>query len=60
MAIRPTEPGVLILDTIGELRALYGRSAVAFVGGSLFAGRGGQNVGEPAAVSVPVLFGPYH
>jgi len=57
---RSGEPSVLILDTIGELRALYGRSVVAFVGGSLFAGRGGQNVSEPAAASVPVLFGPYH
>src|SRR5262252_2054790 len=51
---------VLILDTIGELRAVYRHAAVAFVGGSLFAGRGGQNVGEPAAASVPVLFGPYY
>jgi 3-deoxy-D-manno-octulosonic-acid transferase len=51
---------VLILDTIGELRALYRYATIAFVGGSLFAGRGGQNVGEPAAVAVPVLFGPYH
>ena len=51
---------VLILDTIGELRALYRHATIAFVGGSLFAGRGGQNVGEPAAVAVPVLFGPYH
>src|SRR5262249_26987687 len=30
---------VLILDTIGELRAVYQHAAVAFVGGSLFAGR---------------------
>jgi len=53
-------PGVLILDTIGELRALYRRAAVAFVGGSLAPGRGGQNLAEPAAASVPVLFGPFH
>ena len=51
---------VLVLDTMGELRALYRHAAVAFVGGSLFPGRGGQNVGEPAVVSVPVLFGPHH
>ncbi len=53
-------PPVLLLDTIGELRALYGRAAVAFVGGSLVPGRGGQNLGEPAAAGIPVLFGPYH
>jgi 3-deoxy-D-manno-octulosonic-acid transferase len=51
---------VLLLDTMGELRAIYRHATVAFVGGSLFAGRGGQNVGEPAAASVPVMFGPYH
>ena len=51
---------VLLLDTMGELQGLYRRATVAFVGGSMFAGRGGQNVAEPAAVSVPVLFGPYH
>jgi 3-deoxy-D-manno-octulosonic-acid transferase len=53
-------PGVLILDTIGELRTLYRRAKVAFVGGSLLPGRGGQNLAEPAGASVPVLFGPYH
>ncbi len=51
---------VLILDTMGELRTVYRHATIAFVGGSLFAGRGGQNVAEPAAVSVPVLFGPYY
>jgi 3-deoxy-D-manno-octulosonic-acid transferase len=51
---------VMLLDTMGELRALYGCASVAFVGGSLFAGRGGQNVAEPAARAVPVLFGPFH
>jgi len=55
-----TEGDVLMLDTMGELRGVYRYATVAFVGGSLFAGRGGQNVGEPAAASVPVLFGPYH
>lgn len=51
---------VLLLDTMGELRAIYRRAAIAFVGGSITPGRGGQNPAEPAAVSVPVLFGPYH
>jgi 3-deoxy-D-manno-octulosonic-acid transferase len=50
----------MVLDTMGELRAIYRRAAVAFVGGSLVAGRGGQNPAEPAAASVPVLIGPHH
>ncbi len=51
---------VLLLDTIGELRAVYTRAAAAFVGGSLLPGRGGQSLAEPAAAGVPVLFGPCH
>ncbi len=50
----------LLLDSMGELRAVYTRAAVAFVGGSLLPGRGGQSLAEPAAAAVPVLFGPYH
>ncbi len=53
-------PRVLLLDTMGELRAMYGRAAIAFVGGSLLPGRGGQSLAEPAAAAVPVLFGPFH
>ncbi len=51
---------VLILDTMGDLRSFYRRGAIAFVGGSLAPGRGGQNPAEPALVDVPVLIGPYH
>ena len=51
---------VLLLDTMGDLRAMYGRGAAAFVGGSLMPGRGGQSLAEPAAAGVPVLFGPFH
>ena len=54
------EAEVLILDTMGELRNFYRRGAIAFVGGSLAPGRGGQNPAEPALVEVPVLIGPYH
>jgi len=53
-------PPVLLLDTMGELRALYQCATVAFVGGSLLPGRGGQSLAEPANASVPVLFGPYY
>jgi 3-deoxy-D-manno-octulosonic-acid transferase len=51
---------IMILDTMGELRSFYRRGAIAFVGGSLTPGRGGQNPAEPALVDVPVLIGPYH
>ncbi|HTQ25100.1 MAG TPA: glycosyltransferase N-terminal domain-containing protein [Candidatus Binataceae bacterium] len=51
---------VMLLDTMGDLRAMYGRGAAAFVGGSLAPGRGGQSLAEPAAAAVPVLFGPFH
>jgi 3-deoxy-D-manno-octulosonic-acid transferase len=54
------EVDVLILDTMGELRSFYRRGAIAFIGGSLVPGRGGQNPAEPALVDVPVLIGPYH
>ena len=50
---------VLLVDTIGELSAVWGLADVAFVGGSLVPGRGGQNMMEPAAYGASVLFGPY-
>lgn len=49
---------VVLLDTIGELRAIYALADVAFVGGSLTP-RGGHNVLEPAAQNVCVVTGPY-
>jgi len=48
---------LLILDTLGELRAFYARADVAVVGGS-FGEYGGHNLMEPAGLGVPVLFGP--
>lgn len=49
---------VILLDTIGELSAVYAISAAAFVGGSLVP-VGGHNILEPAYWSVPVIFGPH-
>jgi len=49
---------VYVADTMGELMLLYGASDVAFVGGSLVP-HGGQNILEPAAMGIPVLFGPH-
>jgi 3-deoxy-D-manno-octulosonic-acid transferase len=51
---------VLLLDTMGELRSLYNHASIAFVGGSMSPPRGGQNLAEPAASEVPVLFGPHY
>ncbi len=47
---------VLLVDTIGELAALYGLADVAFVGGSLVP-RGGHNIIEPAQHGVAVVTG---
>jgi len=49
---------VLLVDTIGEMMALYELSDVAFVGGSLVP-TGGHNLLEPASVGVASIFGPY-
>lgn len=48
--------GVLLVDSIGELAALYALSDVAFVGGSLVP-RGGHNIIEPAQHGVPIVVG---
>jgi 3-deoxy-D-manno-octulosonic-acid transferase len=53
----PIEADVIILDTIGDLAAVYGIADVAFVGGSLVK-RGGHNPLEPAQFGVPVVMGP--
>ena len=48
--------GVLLVDSIGELAAMYGLADVAFVGGSLVA-RGGHNIIEPAQHGVAIMVG---
>ena len=50
-------PPVILVDTIGELAAVWALADVAFVGGSLTP-RGGQNMIEPAACGAAVVFGP--
>ena len=49
---------VYLGDTMGELSLMYASSDVAFVGGSLEP-LGGQNILEPSALGVPVVFGPH-
>ena len=48
---------VILLDTLGDLNAVYAIATVAFVGGSLVP-KGGHNPLEPARFGVPVLVGP--
>lgn len=49
---------VYLVDTLGELKLFYATADVSFVGGSLVA-TGGHNILEPAAVGLPVIFGPH-
>ena len=52
----PLAGGVLLLDTIGELSAIYGLADIAFVGGSLVP-KGGHNIIEPARHGVAIVVG---
>ena len=49
---------ILLVDQVGWLTRIYGYAQVAYVGGSLVP-HGGQNMLEPAAWSIPPVFGPY-
>ena len=57
-AVRPGSQ-VLLVDSVGELAAMYAAADVAFVGGSLVP-VGGHNLLEPAVLGVPVITGPYN
>lgn len=49
---------IILLDSIGELRAAYPLAEIVFVGGSLIP-HGGQSILEPAAMGKAVITGPY-
>ena len=58
-----TEPeqihgSLILLDSIGELSAIYGLATIAIIGKS-FRGYGGQNPLEPAFWGKPMLCGPH-
>jgi 3-deoxy-D-manno-octulosonic-acid transferase len=53
------EADVVIVDRVGVLADLYALADVAYVGGG-FGGQGLHSVVEPAALGVPVLYGPRH
>ena len=55
----PVKAGeILLVDVLGQLMKFFAASDVAFVGGTLVP-VGGHNLLEPAALSLPVLVGPY-
>ncbi len=49
---------VVLLDTVGELRAVYPLAQIVFVGGSIGA-HGGHNMLEPATTGACVITGPH-
>jgi 3-deoxy-D-manno-octulosonic-acid transferase len=52
-------PEVIVIDRLGVLAELYAIADVAYVGGG-FHDAGLHSVVEPAALGVPVVFGPRH
>ena len=58
MDLHTPPPPVLLGDSMGEMWFYLTLSDIAFVGGSLVP-IGGHNVLEPAALGLPVLFGPH-
>jgi 3-deoxy-D-manno-octulosonic-acid transferase len=50
--------GVFLLDSVGELAAIYQLADIAFVGGSLVP-TGGHNILEPAQYGAAIVVGPH-
>jgi tetraacyldisaccharide 4'-kinase len=57
-ALHNPSADVLLLDSIGELSAIFAFASVVFMGGTL-ADRGGHNILEPAVFGKPVIAGPH-
>ena len=55
---QPVQPGVFLLDSVGELAAIYALADIAFVGGSLVP-TGGHNILEPAQYGAAIVVGPH-
>ena len=58
ISVHDFDADVVLLDSIGELRAVYPLADVAFVGGSI-APHGGHSVIEPGAHGVCTVTGPH-
>lgn len=50
---------IYVVDTLGELRSLYGLTPIAVIGGSFLPGLAGHNISEAAAAGCAVLTGPH-
>lgn len=57
-APQPVRSGIFLLDSVGELAAIYELADIAFVGGSLVA-TGGHNILEPAQYGAAIVVGPH-
>jgi 3-deoxy-D-manno-octulosonic-acid transferase len=55
---QPVRSGIFLLDSVGELAAMYELADVAFVGGSLVP-TGGHNILEPAQNGAAIVVGPH-
>jgi 3-deoxy-D-manno-octulosonic-acid transferase len=55
---QPIRRGIFLLDSVGELAAIYELADIAFVGGSLVP-TGGHNILEPAQYGAAILVGPH-
>ena len=54
---QPISNGIFLLDSVGELAAVYELADIAFVGGSLVP-TGGHNILEPAQYGAAIVVGP--
>ena len=60
MTVRPCDrETILLVDTTGELFALYALADLVFVGKTLAPNEGGQNMIEPASLGKATLVGPH-
>jgi 3-deoxy-D-manno-octulosonic-acid transferase len=55
---QPVRSGIFLLDSVGELAAVYELADIAFVGGSLVP-TGGHNILEPAQNGAAIVVGPH-
>ena len=58
-AVPAAPEDILLVDTTGELFALYSQADLVFVGKTLAPNEGGQNMIEPCSFGKPVVLGPH-
>ena len=54
------ESGIILLDSIGELRDVYSIADIAFVGGTFVPHNGGHSPSEALGWNVPITLGPLY